>query len=296
MSTAAKLGPPPPVARAAAAAPSSGLSLSERLSWKRLGTGLQAFIVPVLALVAWEAFSRLEILPPGLLPSPSRVLSGWYSWAFGPSRGGFAPYSGTWAANALFSAERVLKGYALAILIGVPFGVLIGWSRTVARLFDPLTQSLRPIPITAWLPFSISLFGIGEFGSLFLIMLGAFYPIVVNATHGARDVNKNLVRAARMMGATPWQLLTRVVLPNALPAIFTGLRIGLGIAWTAVIVSEMVAVKSGLGYVLWDAYYIGRMDIVLADMISIGILGYLSDRLLLLLQSRLLHWKTLQQV
>lgn len=262
---------------------------------RRAGLAAQSLIVPVLALLAWETFSRLEILPPGLLPSPSRVLAGWWTWAFGPARGGFAPYSGTWAANAAFSAERVLKGYALAILIGVPFGVMIGWSRTVARLFDPMTQSLRPIPITAWLPFSISLFGIGEFGSLFLIMLGAFYPIVVNATHGARDVNKTLVRAARMMGATPWQLLFRVVLPSALPAIFTGLRIGLGIAWTAVIVSEMVAVKSGLGYVLWDAYYIGRMDIVIADMVSIGLLGFVSDQLLLLIQSRLLHWKSLQQ-
>lgn len=266
-----------------------------RSAMGRIALSAQSLIVPLVLLLAWEIFSRLAILPPGLLPSPSKVVAGWWTWAFGRSLGGFAPYSGTWASNALFSAERVLKGYALAILLGVPFGVLIGWSRTVARLFDPLTQSLRPIPITAWLPFSISLFGIGEFGSLFLIMLGAFYPIVVNATHGARDINKNLVRAARMMGATPWQLLSRVVFPNALPAIFTGLRIGLGIAWTAVIVSEMVAVKSGLGYVLWDAYYIGRMDVVIADMVSIGVLGFLSDRLLLLIQSRLLHWKTLQE-
>ncbi len=114
---------------------------------------------------------------------------------------------------------------------------------------------------------------------------------MINSAHGARDVGRNLVRAARMMGATERQLLFRVVFPNALPAIFTGLRIGLGIAWTAVIVAEMVAVKSGLGYVLWDAYYVGRMDVVLADMASIGLMGFLSDRILLVVEGRVLHWK-----
>ena len=102
------------------------------------------------------------------------------------------------------------------------------------------------------------------------------------------------MRAALMMGATPAQLLRRVVLPAAMPSIFTGLRIGLGIAWTAVIVSEMVAVKSGLGYVLWDAYYVGRMDIVIADMASIGIMGYLSDRLIVFVEHRTLVWRQMQ--
>jgi NitT/TauT family transport system permease protein len=172
--------------------------------------------------------------------------------------------------------------------------LMIGWSKFVAKLFDPLVQSLRPIPITAWLPFSIALFGIRDFGAIFLIFLGGFYAIVVNATQGARDVERNLVRAALMMGATRAQLLRRVVLPSAMPSIFTGLRIGLGISWTAVIVSEMVAVKSGLGYVLWDAYYVGRMDIVLADMVSIGAMGYISDRLIVFIERRVLRWRILQ--
>jgi NitT/TauT family transport system permease protein len=171
---------------------------------------------------------------------------------------------------------------------------MIGWSRLMAQLFDPLVQSLRPIPITAWLPFSIALFGIRDMGSVFLIFLGGFYAIVVNTTQGARDVERNLVRAATMMGATRAQLLRRVVLPAAMPSVFTGMRIGLGISWTAVIVSEMVAVKSGLGYVLWDAYYVGRMDIVLADMVSIGAMGYISDRLIVMLERRVLRWRILQ--
>jgi NitT/TauT family transport system permease protein len=158
----------------------------------------------------------------------------------------------------------------------------------------PMVQVLRPIPITAWLPFSIAVFGIRDLGSISLIFVGGFFAIVVNTTQGARDVDKNLMRAARMMGATPWTLLRRVVLPAALPNIFTGIRIGMGIAWTAVVAAEMVAVKSGLGYVLWDAYYVGRMDIVLADMASIGLMGYLSDRLIVLVERRVLRWRLLQ--
>lgn len=253
-----------------------------------------AVVLPVAFVVLWQVLGEFNLLVEGVIPTPSRVLEAWRVWAFGA--GGFTlnPYSGTWGANLLFSLERVAQGYALAILVGVPLGVLIGWSRLASRMIDPSIQWLRPIPITAWLPFSIALFGIKDFGAIFLITLGAFYPIVVNTTQGARDVDKNLVRAARMMGADNAQLLRRVLLPAALPSVFTGLRIGLGIAWTAVIVAEMVAVKSGLGYVLWDAYYVGRMDVVIADMVSIGLLGYLSDRLVVFVEGRVLTWRRLQ--
>ncbi len=260
--------------------------------WRRPRlTGLQTLLLPVSILLLWEVCGRLAWLPPGILPPPSAVAAGWHDWAFGRNAFGLNAYSGTWLSNVLFSAQRVGQGFLLAILVGVPLGILIGWSPLAARLVDPTIQALRPVPITAWLPFCIAIFGIRAFGAIFLIALGAFYPIVINAAHGARDVSRNLVRAARMMGATPLQLLLRVVLPAAMPSVFTGLRIGLGIAWTAVIVAEMVAVKSGLGYVLWDAYYIGRMDVVIADMVSIGLVGFLSDQVILVLERRVLRWR-----
>lgn len=251
----------------------------------------QAVLIPLLALLFWQIVGSLQLIPAGILPPPTRVVEGWWTWAFGNVGLGLNSYSGTWLSNLLFSSKRVLQGFAVAILVAVPLGVMVGWNRLVARLIDPTIQGLRPVPITAWLPFSIAIFGIADLGAIFLIALGAFYPIVVNSAHGARDVNRNLIRAARMMGATPQQLLFRVVFPSALPAIFTGLRLGLGVSWTAVIVSEMVAVKSGLGYVLWDAYYVGRMDIVMADMVSIGIMGFLTDRILLMIEGRALQWK-----
>lgn len=260
---------------------------------KRLQAVVVGLVVPAAVIVLWQVVgSRPDMA--GIVPTPWAVLQGWHGWVFGAAGLGLNPYSGTWLSNVQYSAMRVAQGFTLAALIGIPLGLMIGWSRVVAQLFDPLVQSLRPIPITAWLPFSIALFGIRDMGSVFLIFLGGFYAIVVNTTQGARDVERNLVRAAAMMGATRAQLLRRVVLPSAMPSVFTGMRIGLGISWTAVIVSEMVAVKSGLGYVLWDAYYVGRMDIVLADMVSIGAMGYLSDRLIVMLERRVLRWRILQ--
>ena len=274
-------------------ATSVGATAIRAVGW-RASQLVQALILPVLLVIIWQVSGTNGALFGGALPTPDRVWTAWVQWAFGNPTFGLNPYVGTWVQNILFSAERVAKGFALAILIGVPLGILIGWSKQVARLVDPTIQWLRPIPITAWLPISIAVFGIRDFGSIFLITLGAFYPIVINTTQGARDVDRNWIRAALMMGANPPSTLWRVVLPAAMPSIFTGLRIGLGIGWTAVIVSEMVAVKSGLGYVLWDAYYVGRMDIVIADMVSIGLLGYLSDRLIVALEHWALRWRRLQ--
>ncbi len=277
----------------AGTAGSGGRVLARATGW-RIGQAVLALILPVVLVSAWQLAGTDGALFGGALPTPDRVWTAWYQWAFGNPTFGLNPYIGTWLQNILFSAERVAKGFALAIIVGVPLGIFIGWSKLVASVVDPTIQWLRPVPITAWLPISIAIFGIRDFGSVFLITLGAFYPIVINATQGARDVEKNWIRAALMMGASPASTLWRVVLPAAMPSIFTGLRIGLGIGWTAVIVSEMVAVKSGLGYVLWDAYYVGRMDIVIADMISIGLLGYLSDRLIVSLEHWALRWRRLQ--
>jgi NitT/TauT family transport system permease protein len=255
---------------------------------------LLAVVLPAIVIVVWQMAGRDGSLFGGVLPTPDRAWQAWKVWAFGSTGLSLNPYSGTWFANLLFSAERVGKGFLFAILVAVPVGLAIGWNRIASGALDPTVQLLRPIPITAWLPFSIAVFGIRDMGAVFLIALGAFYPIVVNTAQGARDVERNLIRAAMMMGAGRWTILRRVVFPASLPSIFTGLRIGLGIAWTAVIVAEMVAVKSGLGYVLWDAYYVGRMDVVIADMATIGLLGLASDRIILLIEGWVLKWRRLQ--
>jgi len=275
-------------------APGSASPIFSRAGRRSLRQGLLAVVLPAMVIVVWQMAGTDGSLFGGVLPTPDRAWQAWKVWAFGSTGLSLNPYSGTWLANLIFSAERVGKGFAAAILVAVPVGLAIGWNRIASGALDPTVQLLRPIPITAWLPFSIAVFGIKDLGAVFLIALGAFYPIVVNTAQGARDVERNLIRAALMMGAGRWTVLRRVVFPASLPSIFTGLRIGLGIAWTAVIVAEMVAVKSGLGYVLWDAYYVGRMDVVIADMASIGLLGLISDRVILLIERWVLTWRRLQ--
>ena len=283
-----------PVASRPASSVLTSLVLSS-VGRRNLRQILLAVVLPAAVIVLWQWAGNGGSLFGGVLPTPDRVWQAWKVWAFGSTTGlSLNPYSGTWLANLMFSGERVGKGFVAAIVVAVPVGLAIGWNRIASGALDPTVQLLRPIPITAWLPFSIAVFGIRDMGAVFLIALGAFYPIVVNTAQGARDIERNLVRAAMMMGAGRWTILRRVVLPASLPSIFTGLRIGLGIAWTAVIVAEMVAVKSGLGYVLWDAYYVGRMDVVIADMATIGLLGLISDRVILGIEKWVLAWRRLQ--
>ena len=183
--------------------------------------------------------------------------------------------------------QRKGRGLAVASIV---IGLLIGLSKIVERMFDPTIQVLRNIPVTAWVPLSLVFFGIGNAPAVFLIGLGAFFPAAINSTHGVRQINITLYKAARMMGANETELLSRVILPAALPSILTGVRLSMGIAWVLVVVAEILAVRSGLGYLLNDAYLFYRNDVVIAAMLSIGLLGFLSDRLVVFVRDLLLTW------
>ena len=254
------------------------------------GKNYQKFIVPILFIILWQTVSTVEVFDPKYLPSPIRVVQAWREWIFGSATEPNLWYSGTWLKHMQDSFIRVAIGFFVASLAGVILGMLIGWFSFFSNLFDPFIQLLRPIPITAWLPFAIVLFGIRDPSAIFLIALGAFFPVVVNTTAGAQRVSKVLIRAALMLGTKPTMLLPRVVLPAALPSIFTGLRLGVGLAWVLVIVAEMLAVDAGLGRALWTAYEFIRMDLIVAAMVTIGILGFLSDQLIVLVRDRVLRW------
>jgi NitT/TauT family transport system permease protein len=243
---------------------------------------------PLIVLLLWQLASTLQWVDPRFVPSPITVVRSLQEWMFGPA--GTTPYSGTWFMHAANSSYRVLIGFLLAAGSGIVIGCLIGWFRLVSDLIDPVIQILRPIPITAWVPFAVIFFGIRDGSAFFLIALGAFFPIVVNTAAGVAGTPKLLVRAARMLGVRPHMLLPRVVLPAAMPFIFTGLRLGIGLAWVLVIVAEMMAVKSGLGFAMWDAYYFLRLDIIIAAMLSVGALGFLSDLALRLIGRWTLRW------
>ena len=245
-------------------------------------------IGPIIALLIWHLASTHGWVDARFVPAPLTVLHTLREWIFGTAPG--MPYSGTWFAHAASSAYRVFGGFLIAAVIGIAIGSLIGWFRLFSDLLDPIIQMLRPIPITAWVPFAVIFFGIRDASALFLIALGAFFPIVVNTAAGVAGTPRLLVRAARMLGIRRHMLLPRVVLPSAMPFIFTGLRLGIGLAWVLVIVAEMLAVKSGLGFAMWDAYYFLRMDVIIAAMLSVGVLGFISDLAIRLLGAWVLRW------
>lgn len=245
-------------------------------------------IGPIAVLLLWHCASTFGWVDARFVPAPLTVLHSLNEWMFG--KPGAGPYSGTWFAHAGFSSYRVIGGFILASVFGVVIGCLVGWLRLASDLLDPIIQIVRPIPITAWVPFAVIFFGIRDGSALFLIALGAFFPIVVNTAAGVSGTPKLLVRAARMLGIRRHNVLLRVVLPSAMPYIFTGLRLGLGLAWVLVIVAEMMAVKSGLGFAMWDAYYFLRMDIIIAAMLSVGLLGFASDLVVKAIARYTLRW------
>lgn len=251
--------------------------------------------LPVLILVLWQLAGDLGLVKRALLPGPLQVVATWWDLATGAT-GDAGRYSGQLARHATASLARVLAGFALATVAGIALGVASGLSRTVERAIDPSIQVLRNIPITAFLPLSILFFGISDQPAIFLIALGALFPTIVNTSFGVKQVGRRFVRAGRMLGVDGAPLVTRIILPAALPAIFTGLRLSLGVAWVLVVVSELIAVKSGLGYLLFDAYQFFRPDVMLACMLSIGLLGFLSDRLLLAIRTRALAWNRLETI
>ena len=176
------------------------------------------------------------------------------------------------------SLRRVAVGYTAAVVTGVPLGLTLGWYPAANQVMNPVMQILRPISPIAWIPVSIIFFGIGDNAAIFLIFLGSFFPIVVACINGVANVPSVYRRAGRNFGLTPAQLLGRVLFPAALPQILVGLRIALGIAWLVVVAAEMIAVDSGLGFLVIDSRNSGkRYDLVVAAILMIGLIGLILD-------------------
>jgi NitT/TauT family transport system permease protein len=189
-------------------------------------------------------------------------------------------YSGTWLSQVLASALRVLIGFSLASIFGIGLGLVTGATRVGFYLFDHVIQSVRCVPAPAWVPFSVVWFGISSASSITLIALVAFFPVAINTAGGVQNVRPILRDAAAMLGSSRFHTWRRVLLPGALPFIFVGLRLAIGMAWIAVVVSELVGVREGLGYTLFQSYQFGRMDIMICTMFTLGAVGLISDRLM----------------
>jgi NitT/TauT family transport system permease protein len=190
----------------------------------------------------------------------------------------------------LASLERIYLGFAIATVLGVGLGLLIGWFRTAEDLLFPPIELLRPIPAVAWVPLAIMLWPTERSSIVYITALGAFFPIVLNTIHGAERVDRGLVRAATSLGAGRAAIFLEVVIPGALPAIVTGLSVGMGVSWICLISAEMISGQFGVGYFTWVAYGIVKYAQIVVGMLTIGLLGMLSSALIRWIGARLMPW------
>lgn len=262
------------------------LVLWHKRIWPRLKPALLALTFPVAMLVFWQFATAANSA--SLIPAPYDVWQEMRDLAVGGINDD--AYSGTLLTHLIASASRVYGGFALALAVALPLGMLIGRIPVIRQIVEPTIQILRPVPVTAWLPLSMILFGLGPRSAFFLVFLGAFYPILINTVFGVRSVEPRLFEAASMLGCTGTAQFFRVVLPAALPSIFTGMRLGLGFAWVVIVVGEMTGVPTGLGAIIMEARQLSRTEIVICGMITIGVAGFLSDWLIMKIGRWLLSW------
>lgn len=238
-------------------------------------------LAPLLAILSsWEVGVRYEWLNAFLLPAPSTVIKALLELAV----------SGQLAADVANSMLRVVAGFAAAVVFGTSLGLGLALSRTLSAALGPIVQLLRPIPPIAWIPLAILWFGLGGAPSYFLTMIGAIFPIVLNTYHGVRAINANFLNVARAFEASRAKTFLQVIWPAALPQILTGYRIGFGVAWMSLVGAEMLAVQSGLGYLIHVSQDLLKTDRVIAGMAMIGVIGVVCDGLLHTLEQRLCPW------
>jgi NitT/TauT family transport system permease protein len=230
----------------------------------------ERIVLPLIAaavmILAWHV--AVKMTGTKIFPSPGDVLRGIGTLV---ERGVLLPYIGD-------SLIRVGSGYILAVLSGVPIGLWLGWHPELGRALNPLIQLLRPISPLAWMPLAVIWFGVSNAAPIFLIYLASFLPIVVTMMNAVRNVPPAFVHAGRNFGLSTPQLIRRVVFPAVLPQAIVALRIAFGIAWIVLVASEMIAVDSGLGYLIIDARNAGqRYDLVVGGMLLIGLIGLVLD-------------------
>jgi NitT/TauT family transport system permease protein len=258
---------------------------------RRLGVprSLRWVVLPILFLIAWEVAAIL-IDNPFILPTIESVASV-LATPFASILG-----TGSLAQNAAVSLGRVLLGFAVGAALAIPLGIAMGRWQAVDELVDPLVQIFRPIPPLAWVPLALAWFRIGLASMVFIIALGAFFPVLLNTLDGVRSVKRTWVEAAMTLGATERQLLARVILPGALPTIWTGMRVGFGIAWMCVVAAEMMpGTNTGLGYLILYAYNFSQVQVIIAGMIMIGLIGLGIDFVLRQVELRRFRWRELER-
>jgi ABC-type nitrate/sulfonate/bicarbonate transport system permease component len=270
-----------PAPSAAAAKPAGRLALI----WKTRWFGV-AFIAILLAL--WELAAASGRLPSMSFPRMSAVLATWWELIIsGELFGELGP-----------SLWRMFAGYFIGVGIGVALGLLMGYFRFFYSLLEPITEVLRPIPSPAYLPIVILFLGIDDEMKIFMIAFASLFPVLLNTYSGVRSVDPIQLQTARTFGVTGWKLLWQIVLPSASPYIFTGMRVSLAVALIVMVISEMVAASSGIGYFILSAQRGFKIQDMFAGVLTLAVVGYVLNRVFVWIENRVLAWHygyTLQQ-
>jgi sulfonate transport system permease protein len=274
----------PPLEAGTAASSSASTSRAARghrpVAVGRLPSRWLGAALPLAFLAGLELAVRLGWVAAHLLPPPSEIAHTLLALA-GQGLAG----------HVLVSTARVLAGFVAGAGLAIALGVWVGLSRRAEAVLDPSFQALRAIPSLAWVPLLLLWLGIDEGAKLALIAIGAFFPVYMGVASGLRDVDRKLVEVAEMADLKPIALARRVLLPAALPAVWTGLRNGLSLAWMFMVAAELIAATRGLGYLLTDGRETGRADIVLAAIVLLALMGKLTDSGMQVLENRWLSWR-----
>jgi NitT/TauT family transport system permease protein len=255
--------------------------------FKRLDPYLTILGIGLWLFTYWVLCEGLQVWRFTKLPGPVAVSKDWFSTT--PFQG-ISIFTAEYYDHIAVSCRRILIAFGIATALGVPLGLFMGWSRSIRDYIFPLIEVLRPIPILAWVPLSILLLPGFEWPVLFLATLASFFVTTLNAMLGVDSIDEEYFRAAGCLGSSRWDVFMNVVVPGALPFIFTGLQISIGVAWFSLVAAEMVSGDLGLGYLIVDAYMNNVTVPMVIAMITLGFIGYFSSALVRMLGNKLMAW------
>ncbi len=251
-----------------------------RFSSASLMRRCRGMVLPALLLVLLEGVVRAGVIPAYIMPPPSDIVLSFIDLAQGP----------LWD-NILASLLRVLSGFFIGTSLALVLGSLVGLSQKMEAYLDPTFQALRAVPSLAWVPLLLIWIGIDESSKVTLIAIGAFFPMYMNLVAGIRNVDRKLVEVGTLYGYSKVRMIVKIILPAAQPSLFTGLRTGLSMAWLCVVAAELLAATKGIGYMLTDGRETSRPDLVLVAIVTLAVMGKISDSLLKYLEVKTLHWR-----
>jgi len=240
----------------------------------------RGWVLPILGILLLEGVVRAGVIPDYVMPPPSELLFSFIDVAHGP----------LWD-DITASLLRVIAGFVIGTSLAVVVGSLVGLSRNAEAYLDPTFQALRSVPSLAWVPLLLIWIGIDESSKVTLISIGAFFPMYLNLVAGIRNVDRKLVEVGTLYQYSRVRMVAKIILPAALPSVLTGLRSGLSMAWLCVVAAELLAATNGIGYMLTDGRETSRPDLVLVAIITLAVMGKISDSLLKLLELKALYWR-----